>query len=548
MTTRSHLLTFFTLAALALAATAGADTSPELVPIPELAFDGAEPRFVERVEASRARLAELDAAGVSATERAAAYGDFGRLCLASDLMAAAAAAFQNAAALAPQEHRWAHYLGVARRRAQDLTGAEEALRRAHGLAVDDLATLLRLGDVLLELNRPEEARRFFERAQQAHHPTAFGHYGLGKAAVAAEDWASAAGHFEKALRIDPEASALRRLLGLAYRELGDRERARSELLKGGDRSVAVPDPLIAELDRADTGANLSRAVKARRAGRLREAVELYRRAVADEPSNASHRRALGEVLLLRGERDAALGELRRAVELDPSHPRGHRQLGNVLLLGGRAPESVAFFRRATELAPGNAGTHLDLGRALAITQQHEEALTEYARAIDLAPAYAQAHALRARSLTRLERHAEAADAFREALALEPSNVRVRLALASARARLGHFGATRAILEEAPQDERVRRALVQLLATCPDPAQRDPKRAVELAVRLLREDATVQHAALLAQALAAAGEPARAVALQRQVVQDAAKAGAPAAELDVMRKALAYYESLIGDDE
>ena len=63
------------------------------------------------------------------------------------------------------------------------------------------------------------------------------------------------------------------------------------------------------------------------AGRLGEAIEALRKAVAAEPGNASIHTELGQTLLLAGRPREALDPLRRAVARDPRFATGHLRLG-----------------------------------------------------------------------------------------------------------------------------------------------------------------------------------------------------------------------------
>lgn len=537
-------------AGLLAAGSLGAEVA--LLPMPTPSLEGAEPGLVERIQRARNTLEgqllqQQDWDPASVKSLAVAYGQLGRLYLATSQLAPATAAFTNATVLRPDVHHWHYYLGVTQQKVGALEAAIASLEMALARSPQDLATLLRLGEVLLEAGRSADAKTFLERAQAEHHPTAFAHYGLGKVAIAAEDWGTAAEHFEKTLEIDPDASAVRRLLGLAYRELGQRDQARDALAASGDRAVVLPDPLMAEIARLDTGAYLSRAVAARRAGNLEEAIALYRKAVEAEPTSASHRRGLAETLAVAGDAAAAVQELQRAIELAPDEARGYRQLGRLLLLAGRAQESLKYLEKAATLTPGDSDAQLNLGRNLAVLQRHEEALGRYDEALKLSPGNASAHALKARSLTRLGRDGDAVTELEKLVALAPANSRGRLDLAATYGRLGRFAEARRTLEEGlagdPNNAQLMTTLAQLLAGGPDPAQRDGARAVELATALMKKDATVQNATILARALAEAGRLDEALALQRRIIADAEKAGAPAAELDKMRKTLAYYQNL-----
>lgn len=643
------------LIALLLAAAAAAQ--PQLQPLPDLRLEHAESGLRERLEEARSAIDwMLSRQQAEPPELAQAFGELGRLCLASGLDDAAAVAFGNASLLAPEEFRWAYYLGALEQQERRLGASESALRRALELEPDAVPALLRLGDVLLLAGRPAAAGELFDRVLALSAPAAsraYAHWGLGKIAVDAERWQQAAEHFEAALAAAPQATSLHRLLGLAYRELGERERARAELAASGADAVSFADPLMESLAEVDTGAYAWRALQARRRGDLEQAAELYRRAIEAAPEVASYRRSLSNVLALSGDVDAAIAELERAIELEPDHAAAQLQLGRLLSQReGASEKSLGCFEKAVELAPQSREAKLELGRALAVAQRHQEALAYYDAVVASDPRDPEARLLRARSRARLGRDAAAAEDYQAVLAVEPENRRAmidlatvlsrqqetsralelferaleldlvprdralalfsaaalhqqlgdvaaaiplyrqalelapemkdahfnlaaalarsgdpaaavehfrrateiepgdaaaRLAWAQALVATGDYAGARKALEDGTRSEdaepRLVDALAQLLATCPDAAQRDPARAVELATRALTADPTVQHAATLARALAAAGRLEEAVALQQKVVADAERLGVPADQVERLRQALAYYERL-----
>jgi len=63
------------------------------------------------------------------------------------------------------------------------------------------------------------------------------------------DAASAVDYFERALELQPRASSVHHALGLAYRQLGDLERAELHLGLGGEAPVQLTDPNLSSITR-----------------------------------------------------------------------------------------------------------------------------------------------------------------------------------------------------------------------------------------------------------------------------------------------------------
>ncbi|ALG73290.1 hypothetical protein VY88_24060 [Azospirillum thiophilum] len=133
------------------------------------------------------------------------------------------------------------------------------------------------------------------------------------------------------------------------------------------------------------------ALPLHRAGRLADALALYRRLLVDEPAHADALHLSAMVAHQTGRPAAALRGLRAALAVQAQFPQAYNNLGNVLA---------------------------DLDRL-------DEALAAYATAIGQNERYVEAHANRATVLQRLGRRQEAADAYARALTMGPDNLNAR---------------------------------------------------------------------------------------------------------------------------
>ena len=103
----------------------------------------------------------------------------------------------------------------------------------------------------------------------------------------------------------------------------------------------APPPWVADL--------FAQAISARQAGRLRLAMELYRRVVAAAPNHPMAVQHLGAVLSMLGLRVAAEQALRHAVAINPQDAAARHALGTSLLAMGRYPEAGAFYSARFDL-------------------------------------------------------------------------------------------------------------------------------------------------------------------------------------------------------
>ena len=89
-------------------------------------------------------------------------------------------------------------------------------------------------------------------------------------------------------------------------------------------------------------------------GKLDEAANAFRAALAINPQSAETRYALGNVLAAQGNMAAAEAELRAAVAADPKMADGWNKLGIVLEKEKRRSEALSAYSRALEVSPNDA--------------------------------------------------------------------------------------------------------------------------------------------------------------------------------------------------
>jgi tetratricopeptide (TPR) repeat protein len=116
--------------------------------------------------------------------------------------------------------------------------------------------------------------------------------------------------------------------------------------------------------------------------------------------------------------------------------------------------------------------------------------------------------------------------YHRAIALDPNLERPRLGEAQALHALGRFVELREHLEDArrlfPDSGLVAYALAWTLSTSPDPADRDPETALDLAERVFSSRSAIENAVLVAAALAAADRCAEAASFLRELEAAAEK--------------------------
>ena len=472
-------------------------------------LSGLEPAVAEQIGAIRGALdEELARPAADPKQVAAAYGDLGQVYLAYGWNDAAADCFRLAAERDESQVSWIYLLGAAEQAAGRLEPAATAYARALEMSPAARVAAIRLGEIRLLEGRPDEAEKILKPALDISPLAPAAHAFLGQAALARRDWPAAIEHLEAALAAVPEANRLHHPLAQAYRGQGDRAKAEEHLALAGQVGLKPPDPLLDAATSLRTGARLAlmSGKTAARAGRYADAAEQFRRALAANPASTEARVNLGTMLANLGDRAGAAEQFREALARDPENATAHLNLASLLAAQpdpAARQEALEHARAAAAALPEDAEVRRFHAQLLRDAGRLDEALPEYAQAIERNPGDETARLGQAETLVRLARYAEAKTKLEEGLTQLPTS-----------GLLSH-------------------ALARLLAACPDPTQRDGKKALELAVAVWNAQPSSAHAETLALALAESGQCDQAAEWQQKAI-DAAKA----AGLDDREKELA----------
>ena len=372
---------------------------------------------------------------------------------------------------------------------------------------------VRLAEVALEWGRRDEARSLYQEALARDQDCVRAQVGLARLALEERRPAEAVELLERAVAWHPNAVAIHQALGMAYRDLGKRDRAREHLRrvpahKLHQAALPLADPVMAAVDAARVGARGHdlRAMRALNEGRFDLAAIEFRQAVLSDPGRVYARHGLALALFRSGKPEEAALALEELLQKDASHVASRLLLSSVRAAQGRLPAARRQLEAVLADSPDDPQALLQLGAVCLDEGNLAAALEHYSRALTLAP--------------------------------ERSAARVGTGLALV--RLGHRGrALRVLLGGGPDeshDPQVAILAARLLAGSPEPELRDGKRAHELARRAWDAEPTLSAAESMAMADAEEGRFASAVAWQRE----AASAAAPGQPWVARR--LARYES------
>jgi tetratricopeptide (TPR) repeat protein len=484
--------------ALLLAARLAAEHQ-SLLPVPKPDLSRLEPAVQDQLRSMRAQAdAVLARAQLSDSERASAYGELGRLYHAYDIWDVAEICYRNAASLAPRAFDWLYLLAAAQHSNGQLEDAAAQYRRCLALRQNDIRVLVRLAEVLLANGNFTEAQQLFKRALAIAPRFTPAAAGLGKSALAQRDYKGAVQWLVRALEIEPSSTSLHYPLGLAWRALGDLEKARMNLDLRGPGKPTFPDPFLDGLALLTTGKRL---------------LWLH-----------------GWLALRSGDTSSASVAFREMIAMDPADPAGYLELARTLFQQGRLDEAQKHFSQAVILSPDSAQAHYELAVTLTRAGDHGAAALHFEQSLLLSPEMPHAHFHLANELLRQRRFEEAVRHYEQAAAADPNNALAALMGAIALTRLDRYSEARSRLQRAanafPHNRDISVALARLIACTPQTSLQESTKAYELALANLQTQSNPDFttAETLAMALAATGAYSKAAEVQQAIVAEVRSAG------------------------
>ena len=425
-----------------------------------------------------------------------AYGALGEIYQAYSLTSPARECYLNASRLTPKDFRWVYLLGKID---QQEGLVDEAIRHyqiARALRPEYVAVPVNLGNIYLQLNRLEDAKENFRAALITDQKSAAATYGLGQVALSQRSYAEAVNYLEKALALTPGANRIHYSLAMAYRGLGDAEKARAHLAQQGPVGVRVADPLVDGLQDLIAGerVHLIRGRLAIEAKRYAEAADELRKAIVAKPDSLSARLNLGAVLIQTGDLPEAISQFEESLRIDPKNAMAHYNLAILLANKGQHEQAIAHLRSLLSIYSNDLDARFLLAQELRKSGRFEAALVEFSRVVE-------------------------GDPNNEEALLEEVKLRLRkkqYQLAQDGLEKGHA--------RYPQKGQTAVMLAYLLAASPDYDLRNGARALELAQLVYKATGLINHGIVVALALAELGRCDEASSWLRLMIAKASEAG------------------------
>jgi Flp pilus assembly protein TadD len=374
--------------------------------------------------------------------------------------------------------------------------------------------------------------------------------------VQAHNLEKAQSEFQEAIRLEPGNAGLHTSLAFLYLSRHNAEASLSELREA---VRIVPFGTFQHMVLADALETL---------GRTPEAITELQTTVADHPGDFEPSNALVGLYVEHKDRKSAIAELRRSLkasslafadqhkfvdarlqdldrlalllrenrELDaaaeqflfllrfkPNDSGFHNDYGNVLLDQRRLDEAIAEYNEALRVEPHMSTAHNNIGICLVLKKNLDGAITEFRQALELNAEEPHTQIYLGTALGQKGDLNAAMDQFQQAIAKNPKDTEAHLSLAFALDQLkdtpGAIRELKLTLELQPNSPAAQNDLAWIYATADDHKFRNPAEALVLARRAV-ESPQPNPAFLdtLAEALLLNGQPAEALATERQAAE------------------------------
>ncbi len=445
--------------------------------LPVVQLDGLEPVVAEQLERARSWTIETwtsDAATME--ERMERLWDLAIAYHAYELRDAALTAYSLGQEWVPGDPRWPYARGMVLVEMGRYEDAITDFRNSLSLDQDSTLSRLRIALAWREIGKNEVAEVMLQEVLLRQPENLAAQAALGELALDRGDFGGAVERLQSVLERVPDANRLHYSLALAYRGLGDREKAQEHLEQRGLVGIRPDDPFLEEVASAARGERLAliRGRSAFRASRFEEAMAAFDEAVAAAPDSVralSDRAAAATSL---GLVDQALADLERATQLDPTNLTAVFNLARLRQHTGAYEEAVELLSQVVAGNPRDTEARRLLAEAQRGVGNLPEAIAGLEIVVDLAPSDEAAHIELAKARTAAERYEEALSGVESAHQLLPSS-----------GNIAHL-------------------LARLLASLPVLELRNGDRAFGLARAVYEARPTVSHAETVALALAEMG--------------------------------------------
>lgn len=371
------------LAAVAVVVYSLRGSSPALPEIPEVDLDGADPEIARAFKSARAEVER-------APRAVQAWGELAAVSHANGFDTAADVCYQAAETLAPSDPTWPYLRGYLLHNGPGgpLAAVSHFERAARGSKPGSVAQI-RFADVLLELDRLEEAEREYLAALAADNRDAQAAFGLGELAIARRQPEKAL-HYLLPIAGNPLVQARAcSMRASVFDQLGDKQAAETErkrLSQLPEDQMRSDDPMKQVIER-EIGVQvmLRNAQALWNQHRVDEMMSLVRDAIRRYPNSDIAWASLGAALATQNDSAGAEDAFKRAIALGPKTADHRLALGRLQLAQRRYHEAEETFRKAIDLNSHDGQARFSLGECLLGQGDRATATEAFRQALRYAP-------------------------------------------------------------------------------------------------------------------------------------------------------------------
>lgn len=193
-----------------------------------------------------------------------------------------------------------------------------------------------------------------------------------------------------------------------------------------------------------------------RRGRFQQAVRWYDELLAALPDHAVGHYRKGELHEHLRQWDVAAAAYQRTAELAPTFVAAHLRLGAIHTRNRAFDQAAATYRRGLKALPDHLGLLNNLGTALLMQERFAEGLRVFRQALAIDSTDARVWNNLGTAFLKQRQFAAAQHYLQEAVQRRPEDAVLRLKLADAYRGTGEVEKARQVLEEGPDDPRVRK--------------------------------------------------------------------------------------------
>lgn len=314
-------------------------------------------------------------------------GKLGMLLFAHDYRQEALECFRQAVRLEPSQFKWRYFQAILEEDHDPIAAAESYSRADRYRTKIHPPLYQRLGNVLTQLNRFDEARRNYQLAIEFVPKSPYPLLGLGRLELKLNDIDAAMSYFGQALELDQTCQETLYEMIRVLRMIGDVTTAANMEESAASLAASpweIPDEFLLEVEQLDRSDNrpIKLADQYMAQNRLKEAAELLELIISVSPEAVRPRINLGYVLLRQRQFGVAIPILRETVQRFPQESSVHVALATAFELNEQFAAAAQSYQAAAALRMDFAEAHYRAGRNWLQVGELDRAQQQFERAIE----------------------------------------------------------------------------------------------------------------------------------------------------------------------